>query len=240
MRSIYSTFIFFYGLSIRLAALFNGKAKQWTDGRRKLLERLEAALKKVDRKKNPIIWFHVSSLGEFEQGRPVMEAFRKRWPEKKILLTFYSPSGYGIRKNYDQADFVYYLPLDTPGNARKFMKIVQPEMIFFVKYDFWFNYLKAIHERQVPLYFISALFRKNQYFFKWYGGWFRKHLRFVAHFFVQDRESVELLKSVAITDVTLTGDTRFDRVFAIARNQIPMPLVEKFCAGKKVFVAGSF
>lgn len=239
MRRIYSILISGYGLLVRTAALFNVKARQWTEGRRELFGNLTEALKSIDRKKNPIIWFHVSSLGEFEQGRPVIEAIRKRWPEKKILLTFFSPSGYEVRKNYSGADYVTYLPLDTPANARKFLNIVMPEKVFFVKYDFWFNYLKNIHDLNIPLYFISALFRKDQHFFKWYGGWFRQHLGFVTRFFVQNMESEKLLKSAGIIAVTLTGDTRFDRVFAIAAQSTPLPLIEKFCDGKKVFIAGS-
>ncbi|MCX6278030.1 MAG: 3-deoxy-D-manno-octulosonic acid transferase [Bacteroidetes bacterium] len=239
MRFVYSTFIYGYGCFLRFAALFNSKARQWVDGRRKLFGRLETALREIDRKQNHIIWFHVSSLGEFEQGRPVIEAFRKRFPEKKILLTFFSPSGFEVRKNYDQADFVFYLPLDTPGNARKFIKIVQPEMVFFVKYDFWFNYMKTIHDQHIPLYFISALFRKNQHFFSWYGAWSRRRLCYVNHFFVQNVESESLLRSIGINEVTATGDTRFDRVFAIAAQSKPIPLIEKFCAGKQVFIAGS-
>jgi 3-deoxy-D-manno-octulosonic-acid transferase len=239
MRVIYSFFIVCYGVFLRIASMFNSKARLWTEGRSGLLLQIETALKQVNREKNPIVWFHVSSLGEFEQGRPVIEAFRKRWPEKKILLTFFSPSGYEVRKNYDKADFVFYLPLDTPSNSRRFLKTVQPEMVFFVKYDFWFNYLKAIHKQHISLYFISALFRKNQHFFTWYGGWFRMHLRQVTHFFVQNRESEELLHSVGIRQVTLTGDTRFDRVAAIAAQPLQMPLIELFCAGKPVFIAGS-
>jgi 3-deoxy-D-manno-octulosonic-acid transferase len=239
MRLIYSIFIQLYGFFLRIAALFNDKASQWVDGRNGLFSRLELALREVDRNKQPVIWFHVSSLGEFEQGRPVMEEFKKIWPAKKILLTFFSPSGYQVRKDYDQADFVFYLPLDTLKNARRFLNIVQPEMVFFVKYDFWFNFLKEIHCKHIRLYFISALFRENQHFFKWYGGWFRRQLHFVTHFFVQNRESEELLKSVGITHVTLTGDTRFDRVYAIAAKKTTFPLIEKFCAGNMVFIAGS-
>ena len=231
--------IYGYGFLLRLASLFNPKARQWIEGRRGIFAKLKSAIRFVNRDNNPIIWFHVSSLGEFEQGRPVMEAIKKRWPEKKIFLTFFSPSGYEIRKNFDQADFIFYLPLDTPGNARRFLKIVQPEMVFFVKYDFWFNYLKMIYEQGIPLYFISALFRKSQHFFKWYGGWFRMHLRFVSHFFVQNRESAGLLRSAGIEQVSLAGDTRFDRVFAIATQSAPMPMIEKFCAGQQIFIAGS-
>ena len=239
MRSIYTAIIWFYGFFLRFAALFNAKARQWVEGRRGLFAKLESSLSLVDRAKSPIIWFHVSSLGEFEQGRPVIEAIRKLWPEKKILLTFFSPSGYEVRKNYDQADFVCYLPLDTPGNGRKFLETVRPEMVFFVKYDFWFNFLNAIHSQRIPLYFISASFRRDQHFFKWYGAWSLMHLGFVTRFFVQNQESEELLRSVGITRVTLTGDTRFDRVYTIASQQTAMPLIEKFCAGRPVFIAGS-
>ena len=239
MRFIYSFLIRCYGLFIRIASLFNRKAKRWIDGRLDLFSNLENALKDIDRNQNPIIWFHVSSLGEFEQGRPVMEALRKRWPEKKLLLTFFSPSGYEVRKDYDQADFVFYLPLDTKRNAEKFVKIVHPEMVFFVKYDFWFNYIDVIHKNGLPLFFISVLFRKDQHFFRWYGGWTRSHLRFVTRFFVQNTESEELLRSIGIQQVTVAGDTRFDRVFAIAALQPSLPLIGMFCNGKRVFIAGS-
>ncbi|MCX6304463.1 MAG: 3-deoxy-D-manno-octulosonic acid transferase [Bacteroidetes bacterium] len=239
MRLIYSFLVYCYGLFLRIAARFNLKARQWVAGRRGLFVSLEAALRQVDRRKTPVVWFHVSSLGEFEQGRPVIEAFRKRWPEKKILLTFFSPSGYEVRRHYELADFVFYLPLDTPANARMFLEIVRPEMVFFVKYDFWFNYMKTIHDLHIPIYFISALFRKNHHFFKWYGEWFLSHLRHVSHFFVQNNESGDLLKAAGIEQVTVAGDTRFDRVFAIAAHPVSLPLVEKFCDGKQVFVAGS-
>jgi len=239
MRLLYSIIIQCYGFSVSIAAVFNSKARQWIKGRHDLFGSLEVALKQVDREKNPIIWFHVASLGEFEQGRPVMEALKKRWPGKKILLTFFSPSGYEIRKNYDQADFVFYLPLDTPGNARRFLELVHPEMVFFVKYDFWFNFMRCIHDQHIPLYFISVLFRKDQHFFKWYGKWFRSQLQQVTCFFVQNHESEVLLRSVGIEQVILAGDTRFDRVYAIAAQTVPMLLVEKFCDGKQVFVAGS-
>jgi 3-deoxy-D-manno-octulosonic-acid transferase len=239
MRLIYSFFIFCYGFAVRCAAPFNLKARQWVSGRREVFRELMLFAGNIDRVKTPVAWFHVSSLGEFEQGRPVIEAFRKRWPEKKILLTFFSPSGYEVRKTYEHADFVCYLPLDTSGNAGRFLDIVRPEMAFFVKYDFWFNYMESIHRRHVPLYFISALFRRNQHFFKWYGGWFRKHLGYVSCFFVQNRFSEDLLRMAGIEKVILAGDTRFDRVVAIAAQSLPIPPVEKFCGDKQVFIAGS-
>ena len=239
MRVIYSFFIFFYGLFIRFAAIFNDKARQWVDGRRGIFAKLEGALKEVDRSKTPVIWFHASSLGEFEQGRPIIESFRQTYPQYKILLTFYSPSGYAVRKNWDQADWIFYLPLDTPGNARRWMDVVQPAAAIFIKYDFWFNFLSCLRERKIPVYFVSALFRPSQHFFKWYGGWFRDQLPAVTRFFVQNRASAQLLEGIGVTNVTLTGDTRFDRVFAIASRKHSFPLIEQFIGSKRVFIGGS-
>jgi 3-deoxy-D-manno-octulosonic-acid transferase len=224
---------------IRAAALFNPKARLWVNGRRGLQAKIAAAMHDIHREKRPVVWFHVSSLGEFEQGRPVIEAFRKRWPGKIIVLTFFSPSGYEIRKDYDQVDFVFYLPADTPGNVRRFLDAVKPGMAFFVKYDFWFNYMKALHDRHIPLCFISVLLRDDHWFFQWYGRWPRKQLSYVTRFFVQNPESAELLKRFGIDRVTIAGDTRFDRVAAIAARQAEIPVVEKFCAGREVLIAGS-
>jgi 3-deoxy-D-manno-octulosonic-acid transferase len=170
LHTIYTLLILIYGLAIRLVAVFSTKAKLWVQGRRGLLRDIDAALKGIDRGKNKVVWFHASSLGEFEQGRPVIEEFRKSRPHDTILLSFYSPSGYEIRKNYDQADHVFYLPLDTPWNARRWMDIVRPEMAIFIKYDFWFNFIRELHERKVPVYFISSVFRQGQVYFRWYGG----------------------------------------------------------------------
>ena len=239
MRVIYSFFIFFYGLFIRFAAIFNDKARQWVDGRRGIFAKLQGALKEVDRSKTPVIWFHASSLGEFEQGRPIIESFRQTYPQYKILLTFYSPSGYAVRKNWDQADWIFYLPLDTPGNARRWMDVVQPAAAIFIKYDFWFNFLSCLRERKIPVYFVSALFRPSQHFFKWYGGWFRDQLPAVTRFFVQNRASAQLLEGIGVTNVTLTGDTRFDRVHAIASRKHSFPLIEQFIGSKRVFIGGS-
>lgn len=236
---VYSIGIALFGLVMRLAALFNDKAHKAVKGRKGLFDKLEAFMSGIDTGRNPVIWFHVSSLGEFEQGRPVIEAIRKKWPGKKILLTFFSPSGYEVRKNYDQADFVSYMPLDTPGNARRFLEIVKPELVVFVKYDFWFNFMSAISEREIPLIYISVLFRRDQHFFRWYGGWTRKHLKMVNRFFVQNQESETLLREIGITRVELAGDTRFDRVYAIARQAKPISLVGQFCRNHPVFIAGS-
>jgi 3-deoxy-D-manno-octulosonic-acid transferase len=186
-----------------------------------------------------VAWFHCASLGEFEQGRPVIEAFRKTHPEWKIVLTFFSPSGYEIRKNYEGADHIFYLPLDTPSNAKKFVRLVQPSLVVFVKYEFWFRYLDVLNREKIPVYVISAIFRPEQHFFRWYGGWAKKQLKKVTGFFVQDEASAALLRAKGIGQVTVSGDTRFDRVAAIAENAKSFPLVEKFAGNSPVFVAGS-
>ncbi|MEI6682348.1 MAG: glycosyltransferase N-terminal domain-containing protein [Bacteroidota bacterium] len=239
MRQVYTLVIYCYGLLVRAAALFSAKARLWVVGRNGLFTRVETAFRDVDRSRNPVIWFHVSSLGEFEQGRPIIEACRQNWPGSKILLTFFSPSGYEVRKNYPPADWVFYLPLDTPANACRWMDIVKPSMAIFVKYDFWFNMLNILYRKQVPVYFISVMFRPSQHFFKWYGGWFRRQLDAVTWFFAQNRESADLLQAIGKNNVTVTGDTRFDRVFSLAANRHSFPLVEQFAGDRQVFVCGS-
>jgi 3-deoxy-D-manno-octulosonic-acid transferase len=239
MRLLYSLGICVFGLALRIAAIFNQKAKLWTSGRKDLFSKVEKSLENLDRSQHPVIWFHVSSLGEFEQGRPLIEAIREDHPECKILLTFFSPSGYEVRKNYSAVDFVFYLPLDTLSNARKWVKLVNPRLAVFVKYDFWYNTLSALHQKEIPVYFISVLFRPGQFFFKGYGHWFRRQLGAVTWFFVQNEPSGLLLGSIGMQNVTITGDTRFDRVYSIARNKKSFPLVENFCAGKKIFIGGS-
>jgi 3-deoxy-D-manno-octulosonic-acid transferase len=235
MSILYNFAIFIYSLLIKFSSLFNSKAKLWIQGGKNLLTRIS---QEIDINHN-IIWFHAASLGEFEQGRPVMEAFRKKYPSYKILLTFFSPSGYEIRKNYEGADYIYYLPLDTRKNALRFVQHVNPKMAVFVKYEFWFNYIQVLQQKQIPIFIISAIFRKEQHFFKWYGGWFRKMLGKITFFFVQNDESFELLRSIRIEQVMKTGDTRFDRVLEIARNRKSFPLVETFSAGHKILLAGS-
>jgi len=239
MRVVYSLAVFFYGLAIRLVGFFNQKAALWAKGRQGIFPRLETTLNNIDRDTAPVAWFHVSSLGEFEQGRPVLEAFRENFPNYKILLTFFSPSGFEVRKTYGKADFIFYLPLDTPSNARRWVELIHPRMAIFVKYDFWYNYLRALYQKEVTVYFISSVFRPGQHYFQWYGRWFRQQLGRVTWFFVQDGNSANLLRSFGINHVTVAGDTRFDRVFSIAERRQPFPLVEKFCAGKKVFIGGS-
>ncbi|MFN8256637.1 MAG: glycosyltransferase N-terminal domain-containing protein [Bacteroidales bacterium] len=207
----------------------------WIDGRKNLFKSIESQLKPNEKR----ILIHAASLGEFEQGRPVIEEIKRVAPEYKIVLTFFSPSGFEIRKNYEFADYVFYLPLDTWKNANKFIGLIQPETAIFVKYEFWNNILTALKSKKIPTYLISAIFRKNQLFFKWYGGWFRKMLDYFEWFFVQNNESVELLKSTGFENVTLSGDTRFDRVFEIAQKVKSIPIVEKFKDGKFTIIVGS-
>jgi len=237
MNCIYTISIRLFSLLIKLAAPFNIKAKQICIGRRQTFSVLNDKIKAGDR----VAWVHCASLGEFEQGRPIIEAIKKQHPEFKILLTFFSPSGYEIRKNYDLADCVCYLPADTKSNARKMIDLVKPELVFFVKYEFWNNYLHEFKKRNIPLYLVSAIFRENQQFFKnsFGGKWYRKMLFCFEHFFVQDENSVELLKGIGITNVTRAGDTRFDRVAEIAKNGKNVPLIEKFKGDSLLVVVGS-
>jgi 3-deoxy-D-manno-octulosonic-acid transferase len=237
MNALYNLSIFFYSILIRLTAPFNIKARQISTGRKQTFADLQAKIKH-DR---PIVWVHCASLGEFEQGRPIIEAIRKQHSNYRILLTFFSPSGYEIRKNYDLADYICYLPADTKKNAQKLIELVRPEIVFFVKYEFWFHYIHELKKRNIPLYLVSAIFRENQLFFKntpW-GKWYRKMLFSFEQFFVQDDQSVRLLHGVGIKNVTKAGDTRFDRVAEIARNGKNIPLVEKFKGNSLVVVAGS-
>jgi len=224
----------FYLLML-VASLFNPKAKLWIDGRKNLLNKLKNDISSKDK----VAWFHCASLGEFEQGRPVIEAFRKQYKDYKIALTFFSPSGYEIRKNYDQVDYVYYLPLDTPKNAKQFLDIINPTIVFFVKYEFWQCYINEVGRRNTPLYLVSGIFRKDQRFFKWYGGRARKILRNFTYFFVQNKESHNLLKSIKLENSKVSGDTRFDRVNDIAQNAKELPLIEKFIDGKIILLGGS-
>jgi 3-deoxy-D-manno-octulosonic-acid transferase len=237
MKFFYNISIFIYSVLIRLAAPFNIKARQISEGRNQVF----AGIKEKIKYDKPIIWVHCASLGEFEQGRPLIEAIRKQHPEYRIFLTFFSPSGYEIRKNYELVDYIFYLPSDTKGNAGKLIDLIRPEKVFFVKYEFWFHYIRELKKRQVPLYLVSAIFRPDQQFFKntpW-GKWYRQMLFGFSHFFVQDEKSVELLGSIGLTNVTRAGDTRFDRVAEIARNGKVIPLVEKFKGNSLLVVAGS-
>lgn len=237
MTLIYRLSIVFYQLAIRVVAPFNLKARQWAQGRKNIFERIKKQVQ-TDR---PLVWVHCASLGEFEQGRPLIEHIKKNHPQYRVLLTFFSPSGYEIRKNYEQADYIFYLPADTPKNARRFIDLVKPEKVFFVKYEFWPFYFKVLKAKNIPLYIISAIFRPDQLFFKpgLIGNWYRKVLAGVDHFFVQNDESVGLLNSLGFQNVTRAGDTRFDRVAEIAANSRQLPLIEKFKSDRKLVVIGS-
>jgi 3-deoxy-D-manno-octulosonic-acid transferase len=235
MRFIYSLVIFIYTGLIHLSALFNHKARLWVRGRKGWEKSLEGRFRQEEK----TIWVHCASLGEFEQGRPVIEMLKEKSPGSKILLTFFSPSGYEIRKDWPFADHICYLPADTPGNAEKFVRIVNPELVLFVKYEFWRNYLTALHNRNIPVYLISAIFRPGQYFFRWYGGFFRSVLRKYRHVFVQDAGSEKLLSGIGISEVSVAGDTRFDRVVQIAGTAKIIPKIEAFACGEKIFMAGS-
>jgi len=229
MLILYNIGIRIYYLLILFFSNFNKKAALWIKGRQK---NRPIAI-------NHSIWFHFASLGEFEQGRPVLEQMRIAHPQSKIVVTFFSPSGYEIRKNTPLADAVYYLPLDTKKNARAFLSVINPTLAIFTKYEYWYHFFNELHQRQVPLYIISGIFRPNQVFFKWYGGLHRRMLGFVTRFFVQDEQSKQLLQTVNITNVTISGDTRFDRVWANAQNPKPLPEIAEFINNRKTFIAGS-
>lgn len=236
MRLLYTTSIRLYTLGIRTASLFNTKARQMCQGWRRTYTTTPLRRGTTEQK---TAWFHASSMGEFEQARPVIEQLRAHHPEYRIWVTFFSPSGYEIRKNYPLADRVTYLPMDTPRNARRTVELIRPDVVFFVKYDFWFNLLAELHRRQVPTYIFSAIFRPRQYFFRWYGGWFRKQLNTFAHIFVQNQASIELLTSHHIERCSIAGDTRFDRVNAIADSAKQYAEIATFIDGKPVLMAGS-
>jgi 3-deoxy-D-manno-octulosonic-acid transferase len=235
MKLLYNTGILIYTALIHLMAPFNTKASLWIKGRRGWQARLAAKINASDRK----IWIHCASLGEFEQGRPIIEEIKREHPEYKIVLTFFSPSGFEIRKNYSEADCVEYLPSDFPGNARKFIKLVKPEFVIFVKYEFWNNYITELQNNNIPLFLVSGIFRPGQHFFKWYGSFFRDILRRFAKIFVQDQQSLELLRGIGLKNVLLAGDTRFDRVRRISGTARDIPQIEQFRGGEKLFLAGS-
>jgi 3-deoxy-D-manno-octulosonic-acid transferase len=239
MHLIYTIFIHIYALAIRIASLFNSKAKLWVKGRQNIFAELESLIGNKGSEFKNLIWFHCASLGEFEQGRPLIERIREQKPEIKILLTFFSPSGYEIRKNYDGADFVFYLPADTAFNSKRFIEIVKPKAVFFIKYEFWFNYLNELKRLNIPTYLVSGIFREEHYFFKFYGSWFRKQLSCFNCFFVQDKHSLELLNTIGINNVVVSGDTRFDRVAEISKNTTSFPLMELFIQNSSVFIGGS-
>lgn len=235
MQFFYCILIRLYYLTILIVSPFNIKAKSWIKGRKNLFQLLNNAIGG----QTDVVWFHCASLGEFEQGRPVIEAYKVQNPDHKILLTFFSPSGYEIRKNYNGADWVFYLPLDTRSNVIKFLNIVKPCKVIFVKYEFWKNFLKELSKNNIPVYLISAIFRKDQLFFKWYGGWYRKLLNYFTHIFVQNEESFNLLSDINIVHISVAGDTRFDRVYEIASNAKVIEEAAKFSEGYKIIIVGS-
>lgn len=235
MRFIYKIGIQLYFFLILLVAPFNIKARRWLKGRQGIYRKIRASFSPGD----SVIWVHCASLGEFEQGRPIIEEIRKTMPDKKILLTFFSPSGYELRKNYEVAHCVTYMPLDTRLNAWYFMNLVKPEMAFFIKYDYWYYFLRTLKKKRIPTYVVSAKFRRDQIFFKWYGAWYRSVLKFFTVLYVQNEESRKLLGVIGIKNVEVTGDTRFDRVYNLSHRTVDYPWLEPFVGGKKVIVAGS-
>lgn len=234
MLLLYIIGIRVYSAIIKLFSLFNEKAKLFVSGRKNLF----AEIAKRTNKSEKHIWFHFASLGEFEQGRPVLEKLKSQYPEKKIVVTFFSPSGYEIRKNYALAD-VFYLPLDTKKNAKRFIELINPEMAIFTKYEFWHFYFAELKRKNIPLYVISGIFRPTQAFFKWYGNFYRNILKCVTYFFVQNEESKKLLKSIEIENVVISGDTRFDRVYENAQHPKKLNVIERFTDNAPALVCGS-
>lgn len=232
---IYNLFIYLYASAVHVAALFSEKVAKMVKGQKEAFAVLERQID-PDAK---YLWFHAASLGEFEQGRPLIEEIRRAYPGYKILQTFFSPSGYEVRKDYKGADVVCYLPLDTPGNVKRFVRLARPHMAFFIKYEFWKNYLSELHRLDVPVYSVSSIFRPDQIFFKWYGGVYRGVLKCFTHLFVQNQESVDLLATIDVRQTSIAGDTRFDRVLEICKQAKNLPLVEKFKQGSLTMVAGS-
>ena len=232
---MYTLIIFFYSLGANIAALFSKKVRLMIKGQHETFGKLRS---EIDPDAH-YVWVHAASLGEFEQGRPLIERIRASHPHIKILLTFFSPSGYEVRKNYEGADVICYLPFDTPLNARRFVRLANVKMAFFIKYEFWRNYIGALHRKGISVYSVSSIFRPNQIFFRWYGKGYAKCLRKITHFFVQNDASIDLLRSLGISAATKTGDTRFDRVLDIMNQAKELPIVEAFAKGKKVLIAGS-
>ena len=235
MRFFYSLFIHLYSFGIFIASFFNEKAKILQSGRRKSFQILE---ENCENKK--VIWFHCASLGEYEQGKPLIQKLRAKYPAYTFLVTFFSPSGYEVKKNDKDIDIAAYLPADSSRNARRFIRTVQPVAAFFVKYEYWYNYMKELSDSKIPFFYLSAIFRPSQYFFKPYGRWFARQLRTCTRFFVQNETSAQLLNSIGIDRVAVTGDTRFDRVFAIAQQQAELPFAADFKGESKLLVAGSW
>jgi 3-deoxy-D-manno-octulosonic-acid transferase len=236
-RLLYDIGIFGYSFGVKTASLFNEKARLWIDGRRKWRKRVESSVQELDPGRETV-WFHVSSLGEFEQGRPLMEEL-KRDKEINLILSFYSPSGFEIMKNWSGADLIIYLPLDTEKNATDFIRLIDPSLAIFVKYDFWYHYLKALKKKEIPCLLISARFYPDQLFFKKWAKWYRSILFLFDKILVQDQLSMDLLASVSYDNALLTGDTRYDRVWELSQHNDRFPEIEKFIDGRRLFIAGS-
>ena len=236
----YHVFLLLYKTGIRLISPWNRKAKLWLEGRKGLFERIRAELAAAETRQGPVIWMHCASLGEFEQGRPVLEELRRKSPDCRIVLSFFSPSGYTTRKNYAGADHIFYLPLDGPRNAKAFVDLMKPDIVLWVKYDYWYYFLVELKKRNIPLLLISGIFREDQPFFKWYGRLHRYMLECFTHLFVQTEASKQLLRKLRLKEqVTVSGDTRFDRVIEIAAAFEPLPVIDRFCGRAPVIVAGS-
>ena len=235
MKLIYNFGIYCYKQLVALAGMRNAKARKLTQGQKGIFDYLSQHADP----QGGYLWIHASSLGEFEQGRPLIEAIRKARPDTRILLTFFSPSGYEVRKNYPGADLVCYLPFDLPGNVKRFLDLTRPTQAIFIKYEFWANYLNELKRRNIPTYSISAIFRPNQVFFRFYGGYFRRILRNFTHLYIQNEQSRQLLAGIGITNVSVVGDTRFDRVSDIRLSAKDLPVIEAFAQGKKVLVVAS-
>ena len=235
MTLLYTFSIVLIRVGFAIASVFHPKARLWHKGQRGLLRKVAHEYRPASR----TLWIHAASVGEFEQGRPLIEELRKQCPNYQVVLTFFSPSGYELRKNYPGADYVYYLPADFPRNARRFVELIQPTLVVFVKYEFWYHHLHELHRRQIPTYLISAIFRRDQAFFKAWGGWYRGVLRFFTRIFVQDENSLDLLKAISIRHTQLAGDTRFDRVVEITAARKEVPLAHAFVANRKMWVLGS-
>ena len=242
-KILYNLFLRLYSIGIHMASIWNPKAKKWINGRKNIIAVINDP-RTTANSQSPAdgqpIWMHCASLGEFEQGRPLLEELKLKNPNQKIVLTFFSPSGFAVMKDYTGADHIFYLPMDSPANAKKFLDAVNPSLVLWVKYEYWFYYLAELKERQIPTLLVSGIFRENQPFFRWYGDIWRIMLGSFTHFFVQNDESKKLLESLGFNNnVTTNGDTRFDRVLEIAKNFEPVPFIKEFCGNNPVLVAGS-
>ena len=235
MTFLYNIIVLIVSFILKIIALFNQKIALFINGRKETWKKIKEGISEKDK----VIWMHCASLGEFEQGRPILEKLKELHPTKKIVLTFFSPSGYEVRKNYELADVVCYLPLDSKKNVQKFLDMLNPVLVLFVKYEFWPNYLNELKKREIKTFLISGIFRKNQLFFKWYGGYLKKALNAFTHFFVQDETSNQLLKSINFNNITVSGDTRFDRVFEITQQNNHLQFIQEFVNNSYTVVAGS-